>query len=81
MLFWRDRGSVRKIPKCSAFTDHMTLIFNFQSLYNESLMGFSTSEVVDQWTLSVSLNTSCSSFPFTGPFHPVVAITVHEASY
>jgi len=34
--------------KYSAFTDPMTLIFNFPSLYNESLMGFSVVEVVDQ---------------------------------
>lgn len=40
---------------CSAFTDPMTLIFNFQSLYNESLMGFNTFEVVDQWTLFVGM--------------------------
>lgn len=40
--------------KCSAFIDPMTLIFNFQSLYNESLKGFSAFEVVDQWTLFVA---------------------------
>lgn len=43
--------------KCTPFTDPTTLIFNFQSLYNESVMGFATFEVVDQWTFSVAVLT------------------------
>lgn len=42
--------------KCSAFVDPTASIFNFQSLYNESLTGFSTFEVVDQRTLSVAVS-------------------------